>query len=72
MQVPGSGTMYVNGALTANENIADNGGLAAAFFAWEQYNRANSGREQQHNIRGLEQYTGQQLFFINYAFVSLE
>ncbi|KAF9935213.1 hypothetical protein FBU30_006298 [Linnemannia zychae] len=55
----------VNGWTTLGENIADNGGLKIAYEAWKQRQRAN--RYNNSNLPGLEKYTVEQLFFIQYA-----
>uniref|UniRef100_A0A914MMM6 Peptidase M13 C-terminal domain-containing protein n=1 Tax=Meloidogyne incognita TaxID=6306 RepID=A0A914MMM6_MELIC len=60
----------LNGTLTVNENIADNGGLNAAFKAWQVLKRSSSSLDQNifGKIDGLEEFNGDQLFFIHYAF----
>uniref|UniRef100_A0A915NQS1 Uncharacterized protein n=2 Tax=Meloidogyne TaxID=189290 RepID=A0A915NQS1_9BILA len=60
----------LNGTLTVNENIADNGGLNAAFKAWQVLKRSSSSLDQNifGKIEGLEEFNGDQLFFIHYAF----
>ncbi|RMZ89957.1 hypothetical protein DV736_g2818, partial [Chaetothyriales sp. CBS 134916] len=55
--------IHVNGKLTLGENIADAGGVAAAFAAWKK--RAAQ-RPNQH-LPGLDFFTQEQLFFVNYA-----
>ncbi|KAF9936957.1 hypothetical protein BGZ65_001926 [Modicella reniformis] len=57
---------YVNGWRTLGENIADNGGLKMAFEAWQQHYRS-SARTGKERLPGLESYTLEQLFFIQYA-----
>jgi len=63
----------LNGTLTVNENIADNGGLNAAFKAWQVLKRSSSSLDQNifGKIDGLEEFNGDQLFFIHYAFVTI-
>ncbi|XP_077500971.1 neprilysin-1-like isoform X2 [Amblyomma americanum] len=54
--------MSLNGRNTVGENIADNGGLRMAFRA---YNRLlKEGAENETRLAGLEDLSGQQLFFI--------
>ncbi|KAK9477953.1 hypothetical protein V1514DRAFT_295011 [Lipomyces japonicus] len=54
--------LHVNGKLTEGENIADNGGIAAAFDAWQKYEIKNPSPL----LPGLN-FTREQLFFINYG-----
>ncbi|KAI1705347.1 peptidase family m13 domain-containing protein [Ditylenchus destructor] len=63
-------SLPVNGSLTVNENIADNGGIKAAFYAWEMLKRYAKPADQRifGRVKGLEKYNPDQLFFINYAF----
>lgn len=55
--------LHVNGRLTLGENIADAGGIAAAFTAWKQSKQSPS----DENLPGLDHFTHDQLFFIFYA-----
>lgn len=55
--------LHVNGKLTLGENIADSGGLAAAFTAWKQ----RQGGAPDEDLPGLEFFSHDQLFFIFYA-----
>ncbi|KAK7093870.1 endothelin-converting enzyme 1-like [Littorina saxatilis] len=55
--------MHVNGQLTLGENIADNGGIKAAFMAFERWQRNN---KKQPLLPGLG-LSHEQLFFINFA-----
>lgn len=57
----------INGELTLGENIADNGGLREAFYAYKLYQQRN-GREDL--LPGFENYTHEQLFFMSYGNVS--
>ena len=54
-------TFQVNGVLTLSENIADNGGLTAAFRAYED------NIQQDSRLPGLEQFRPEQLFFLSFA-----
>ncbi|KAI8363336.1 hypothetical protein B0O80DRAFT_378847 [Mortierella sp. GBAus27b] len=69
IQGPGNVDHYVNGWGTLGENIADNGGLKMAFEAWQQRHRSDLTGKRHNNakLRGLESYTLEQLFFIQYA-----
>ena len=54
---------FVNGNKTLGENIADTGGLSAAYNAWKK-------RDTQHpnqGLPGLERFTNDQLFFLSFA-----
>ncbi|KAF9284348.1 Endothelin-converting enzyme 2 [Linnemannia elongata] len=55
----------VNGWGTLGENIADNGGLKIAYDAWAQ--RRGNDKHNNKKLPGLERYTSEQLFFIQYA-----
>ncbi|KAF9980091.1 Endothelin-converting enzyme 2 [Mortierella antarctica] len=56
----------VNGWTTLGENIADNGGIKLAFEAWRQRYRSGK-RYNNARLPGLERYTPEQLFFIQFA-----
>lgn len=51
------------------ENIADNGGLRQAYYAYKLHSNSNKNKEQL--LSGFENYTHDQLFFISFAHVSL-
>jgi endothelin-converting enzyme len=54
---------HVNGRLTLGENIADAGGVNAAFKAW----KLRAAETPNKNMAGLEDFTQDQLFFSKYA-----
>ncbi|KAK9239731.1 hypothetical protein V1525DRAFT_16115 [Lipomyces kononenkoae] len=54
--------LHVNGKLTEGENIADNGGIAAAFNAWKKHEAASPSPL----LPGLN-LTKEQIFFVNYG-----
>lgn len=56
--------IQVNGELTLGENIADNGGLREAYYAYKIYVN-NFGYEPK--LPGFENYTSEQLFFISFG-----
>ncbi|KAF9362275.1 hypothetical protein BGX34_006482 [Mortierella sp. NVP85] len=59
----------VSGQLTLGENIADNGGIKKAFESWLERYRSDPRGKKYNNKRlpGLEKYTPEQLFFIQYG-----
>jgi len=60
--------LQVNGINTQGENIADNGGLREAFWAYLKYqNRIPD----EQLLPGLTQYSPEQLFFLGFAHVSV-
>lgn len=58
----------IDGELTLGENIADNGGLREAYYAYKLY-ELNYGQEM--NLPGLEHFTHEQLLFISFGNVML-
>ncbi|KAK9471831.1 uncharacterized protein V1510DRAFT_419133 [Dipodascopsis tothii] len=54
--------LHVNGVLTEGENIADNGGLAASFAAWKEYERIHPSQ----TLPGVNM-TKEQLFFVSFG-----
>ncbi|CAJ0608914.1 unnamed protein product [Cylicocyclus nassatus] len=59
-------TMCANGATTQGENIADLGGVQAAYRAFQKY--AKTLPKQEQRLPGLEQYSPNQLFWITHGF----
>ncbi|KAI0878787.1 peptidase family M13 [Hypoxylon argillaceum] len=55
--------LHVNGRLTLGENIADAGGVSAAFAAWKKRQVATPDQ----SLPGLDHFTHDQLFFVFYA-----
>ncbi|KAI0974825.1 peptidase family M13 [Xylaria arbuscula] len=55
--------LHVNGRLTLGENIADAGGVSAAFASWEKRRAASPDQ----SLPGLDHFTHEQLFFVFYA-----
>uniref|UniRef100_A0A0N5C609 Peptidase_M13 domain-containing protein n=1 Tax=Strongyloides papillosus TaxID=174720 RepID=A0A0N5C609_STREA len=55
----------INGLLTLNENIADNGGLKIAHRAYMKYVQGYDGEKKK--VPRFEQFTDEQLFFISYG-----
>ncbi|MCJ1477383.1 hypothetical protein MMC13_006054 [Lambiella insularis] len=60
---PDGEPLHVNGLLTLGENIADAGGLSAAFQAWKEREEASPS----DHLPGLQDFTKEQLFFMSYA-----
>ena len=60
---PNGEVLHVNGRLTLGENIADAGGLSAAFQAWKQLEK----KKPAQLLPGLQKFTKEQLFFISYS-----
>lgn len=60
---PNDKPLHVNGRLTLGENIADAGGLRAAFEAWKRHDKADPNGM----LPGLGNFTKEQLFFISYS-----
>ncbi|KAI1471624.1 endothelin-converting enzyme 1 [Daldinia caldariorum] len=56
-------SLHVNGRLTLGENIADAGGVSAAFAAWKSRTEESSDQD----LPGLDFFTHDQLFFVFYA-----
>ncbi|KAI4282901.1 MAG: hypothetical protein L6R38_002566 [Xanthoria sp. 2 TBL-2021] len=59
---PEGKTLHVNGKLTLGENIADAGGLSAAFHAWKEIEKKHPSQL----LPGLQHFTKEQMFFITY------
>ena len=55
--------VHVNGQLTLAENIADAGGLNAAFAAWKKHEMKHPSQL----LPGLQNFSKEQLFFISYG-----
>ncbi|KAF2420974.1 endothelin-converting enzyme [Tothia fuscella] len=55
--------LHVNGRLTLGENIADAGGLTAAYSAWKKRDAAAPNPK----LPGLEEFSKEQLFFMSYS-----
>lgn len=56
--------VHVNGKLTEGENIADTGGLVAAYQAWKEREAAKMNLK----LPGFESFTNDQMFFLSAAF----
>ena len=53
--------MPVNGKTSLGENIADNGGMKSAYFAYKKWTQKNGA---ERRLPGLQQYTAEQMFWI--------
>lgn len=58
--------MKLNGKNSLGENIADNGGILAAFRAYKRTLKEES-KNKDSRLKGLEELSGEKLFFIAYA-----
>ena len=60
---PSGKAIPINGRLTLGENIADAGGVSAAFAAW----KAREAESPSELLPGLQHFSKEQLFFISYG-----
>lgn len=60
---PNGEPLHVNGRLTLGENIADAGGVNAAFAAWKEA----EGNTHENLLPGLQGFSKEQVFFISYG-----
>ncbi|KAI9318477.1 hypothetical protein BX666DRAFT_1855940 [Dichotomocladium elegans] len=65
VQGPDGKEYHVDGERTLSSNIADNGGLLLAYISWQQ--RFESGNYNNKLLPGLDAWTRDQLFYINFA-----
>jgi endothelin-converting enzyme len=61
--IPGGQQGKVSGELTLPENLADSGGLRAAYEAWVA-DRKNMPEAWDQDLPGLDEFTHEQMFFI--------
>lgn len=59
---------YVNGKLTINENIADNGGINLAFKAYQAWKEEHGS---ELSLPGFSHFTDEQMFFLAFAHASI-
>ncbi|CAF1253776.1 unnamed protein product [Adineta steineri] len=62
--------IHANGDKTQDEDIADNIGLRAAFYAYQKFIQDNPNADKR--LPGLSKYSPTQMFFINYAHIWCE
>ncbi|GAM91522.1 hypothetical protein ANO11243_095740 [Dothideomycetidae sp. 11243] len=58
------GPVHINGRLTLGENIADAGGLSAAFQSWRAHEERNG---PDASLPGLQDFSKEQVFFLAYG-----
>ncbi|CAF4106434.1 unnamed protein product [Adineta steineri] len=58
--------IHANGNQTQGEDIADNGALREAFYAYQKFIQANPNADKR--LKDLSKYSPTQMFFINYAY----
>ncbi|XP_064611411.1 neprilysin-like isoform X2 [Liolophura sinensis] len=59
--------MNLNGIQTQGENIADNGGLKEAYRAYSNWVKNERDGQEEPRLPGLENFSHEQLFFLNFA-----
>ncbi|UJR19267.1 hypothetical protein I4U23_022396 [Adineta vaga] len=59
--------LQIQGILTQGENIADNGGLKASFYAYQKWAKENPNIDKK--LPGLEKYSAEQLFFMSFGHI---
>ncbi|RCH85801.1 hypothetical protein CU098_002675, partial [Rhizopus stolonifer] len=64
---PDSKTVNVNGKLTLGENLADNGGISASLSAYHSFLKSANHTDAQQRLPGLEKFSPEALFFINFG-----
>jgi len=60
------GDSNINGIITLGENIADNGGLKTAYYAYQSWLKKHDNHELRAALPGLN-LTGNQLFFLGFS-----
>ena len=60
---PDDQPLHVNGSFSLGENIADTNGVITSFSAWKDHEAQSPSQM----LPGLQDFTKEQLFFLNYA-----
>lgn len=61
------GPVHVNGEQTLGENIADSGGLTAAWSAWNERRKTVATAQPELSLPGLDHFSHEQLFYISFG-----
>ncbi|OBZ85354.1 Membrane metallo-endopeptidase-like 1 [Choanephora cucurbitarum] len=64
---PDNKIVNVNGKLTLGENLADNGGVFASLSAYRKSLQMEASANSQQRLPGLEKFSQEALFFINFG-----
>ncbi len=63
VKAPNGTTLHVNGKQTVGENVADAGGLSAAWSAWQKRRKSHPDQD----LQGLDFFTQEQLFYLSFG-----
>ncbi|ODQ51979.1 zincin [Saitoella complicata NRRL Y-17804] len=63
---PDGEEVHVNGKLTLGENLADNGGIRAAYNAWKKEQKGLKRKDRDQKLPGID-LTPEQLFYVSFS-----